>query len=79
MPLPNDEGLGVEDGDDEEEDPFDLLDEEERKRLLEDTLAVHSTLNKVFTLFFFTNFSLFYSCLFFKDLKIFFCNHSLNN
>ena len=76
--MADDEGLGVEDGDDEEEDPFDLLDEEERKRLLEDTLAVRSTLNKVFTLFF-TNCSLFYSCLFFKDLKIFFCNHSLNN
>ena len=49
--VADDEGLGVEDVD-EEEDPFGLLDEEECKQLLEDTLAVCSTLNKVFTHFF---------------------------
>jgi hypothetical protein len=73
----DDEGLGVKDGD-EEEDPFDELDEEERKKLLENTLAVRSTLNKVLTCFF-TNFSSFYSHLFSKDPKTFFCNHPLDN
>lgn len=68
---------GVEDGD-EEEDPFDVLDEGARKKLLENTLAVRSTLNKVFTCFF-TNFSSFYSHLFSKDPKTFFCNHPLDN
>ena len=72
-----DEDLGVDDGD-EEEDPFDALDEEERKKLLENTLAVRATLNKVFT-FFLTNFSSPYSHLFSKDPKNFFFNHPLNN
>jgi hypothetical protein len=73
----DDEGQGVKDGD-EEEDPFDVLNEEERKQLLENTLAVRSTLNKVLTRFF-TNFSLFYSQLFSKDSKTIFCNHPLDN
>ena len=48
----DDEGPRVdcEDGD-EEEDLFDALDEEEHKKLEEDTLAVRSTLNKVCTFF----------------------------
>jgi hypothetical protein len=75
--VADDEGQGVEDGD-EEEDPFDALDEEERTKLLENTLAVRSTLNKVFTCFL-TNFSSFYSHLFSKDPKTFFCNHPLDN
>ena len=75
----DDDRLGVENGDeDSEEDPFDLLDEEERKQLLEDTLAVRSTLNKVFACFF-TNFSLFYSHLFSKDSKTCFCYHPLDD
>lgn len=73
----DEEGLGVDDRD-EEEDPFDALDEEECKKLLENTLAVRATLNKVFT-FFFTNFSSPYSHLFSKDPKNFLCNHQLNN
>ena len=60
-----DEDLGVDDGD-EEEDPFDALDEEECKKLLENTLAVCAMLNKVFT-FFLTNFLSPYSHLFSKD------------
>ena len=62
-----DEDLGVDDGD-EEEDPFDALDEEECKKLLENTFTVCATLNKVFT-FFITNFLLSYSHLFSKDPK----------
>ena len=46
----DEECLGVDDRD-EEEDPFDALDEEEHKKLLENMLAVHATLNKVFTFF----------------------------
>ena len=48
-------GVGVEADDegnndrDEEEDPFDLLDEEDCTMLLEDTLAVCTTLNKVYS------------------------------
>lgn len=34
---------------DDEEDPLDVLDEEGRKKLMEDTLAVRTTLNKVCT------------------------------
>ena len=41
------EDAGDEDQD-EEEDALDLLDEEERKNLLEDTLAVRTTLSKVY-------------------------------
>ena len=49
------DGVGVEaddEGDndrDEEEDLFDLLDEEDHMTLLEDTLAVCTTLNKVYS------------------------------
>lgn len=39
------------DGDSDEADSLDVLDEEERKKLLEDTLAVRTTLNKVYTYF----------------------------
>ena len=46
----DEEGLGVDDRD-EEEDPFDALDEEECKKLLENMLAMHTTLNKAFTFF----------------------------
>jgi hypothetical protein len=46
--VENDE-VGDEAEDEGVEDPFDVLDEEECNKLLEDTLAVRTTLNKVCT------------------------------
>ena len=37
------------DNNDNEEDPLDMLDEEDREQLLENTVAVRTTLNKVCT------------------------------
>jgi hypothetical protein len=65
------------DDNDSEEDPLDVLDEGDRSQLLENTVAVRTTLNKVCAVISF--FLSIYSHLISLDSKTIFCNYPLNN